>query len=153
MKSTKEPIYLPAVVQRDACRETAGREFRKFLADHDIYATEDDFADADVDDAACYQITCRLQAPTIHDVAMRLAKCGWTYTDVTRDRVAPFLVGPAGEQVRITRNNLYAILVYTPAKADAWAQLARLAEHSICRKMKPCDAPAAGQAAYPDTGS
>lgn len=136
-------IYMPALLQQDVCQEAAMRRFRAFLADFDICVTNEMFRDADMGDPDGFQVICHLQAPTIYDVAVRLAKAGWIYTDSTEDRAAPFLCGPDGESVRISRVSSYARLVYTPTKADDWAMLVRQRLNTMIEKPVQRSLPAA----------
>lgn len=136
-------IDLSAAAQQDMHQEAAMQQFREFLAEFDICVTNEAFEDGGIGDVANFRLACHLQAPTIYDVAVRVAKAGWTYTDATEDRAAPCLTGPDGEQVRITRGPDCARMIYMPANADVWARLVRQRKSAVAYSPAHRNLPAA----------
>lgn len=121
----EETICFSAPAQHEAGREEVLRRFWQLLEEHDIFVTKEAFASDGMGEEDSFTLTCHLQAPTIYDVSVRLAKAGWMYSDATENRAAPCLTGPAGERVRISREETCAKMMYTLGTASGWATRVR----------------------------
>lgn len=113
---TKNQICLPATSGQDARQEDIVQRFRRLLAQFDIHVSGETIAGNGMDGNRPTHITCTLQAPTIYDVSVRLAKGGWLYADETGNRAAPCLTGPMGDKVRIIQEKHRATMTYTPSE-------------------------------------